>query len=145
MTTTQKTFAATAPELFSVLVEPETYPEWLVGAKRIRSVSPAWPEPGSSFEHVVGFGPLAIPDHTRVLDVDPPRSLTMLVKVRPLLEAKVNFSIEPHPVGSLLTMTENPVGVFTAISPIAQPLIRARNERSMQRLVKVVARVHAAR
>src|SRR4051812_41318490 len=53
-------------DIFSVLLDPYTYPEWLVGAQRIRSVDDAWPEPGTAFHHVVGFGPIKVADSTRV-------------------------------------------------------------------------------
>ena len=41
---------------FNVLVDPTTYPSWLVGAEEIRAVSDDWPAVGSRFNHVVGCG-----------------------------------------------------------------------------------------
>jgi len=139
MRVTEQAFATTEPVLFQVLTNPDTYPEWLVGAKRIREVSPDWPSPGSYFKHVVGFGPIAIPDRTTVLDIQETSMLKLLARARPLLKAEVLFDIHPHPDGCFLRITETPVGPFKFLSPLLQPLIRARNQRSVQRLVKVVA------
>jgi uncharacterized protein YndB with AHSA1/START domain len=130
----EKNFAVTVSELFDVLVEPETLPRWLIGARRIRSVSDDWPQPASYFEHVVGFGPVKTTDVTTVSNVDPPYRLELLVRARPFIEASVRFEITAIAGGCRLTMTETPVGIYRAISAIAQPLVRARNEGSLDRL-----------
>jgi len=59
---TGREMRASATRAFSVLVDPETYPHWLVGAAEIRDVDDAWPAASSTFEHVVGFGPFRIAD-----------------------------------------------------------------------------------
>ena len=56
---------------FAVLIDPETYPRWLIGATAIRDIDDDWPAPGSKFHHVVGVGPLQIPDDTEVLAIEP--------------------------------------------------------------------------
>ncbi|MCU1366326.1 MAG: hypothetical protein JWN39_1965 [Ilumatobacteraceae bacterium] len=134
MTVTEQKFDITPTALFDVLVDPTTYPKWLVGAKRIREVSPDWPAAESWFKHTVGFGPIAIPDRTTVRDVEAPIMLELLVRARPAIEAIVRFDIVPKTDGCLLRMTETPVGIHKLLSPVMQPLIRARNERSLQRL-----------
>jgi Polyketide cyclase / dehydrase and lipid transport len=139
MTVTEQSFEVSAVALFAVLAEPETYPRWLVGAKDVREVTPDWPAVGSSFKHVVGFGPLAIPDRTTVRKLDAPAMFELLVRARPLLEAVVRFEVEDVGAGSRLRMTETPVGIYRFIAPLARPLIRARNERSLRRLQEVVS------
>jgi len=134
MTVTRRTFTIPAEHLFQVLIEPETYPSWLVGAKNIREVSPNWPQPGSYFKHTVGFGPLAIPDRTTSRRLEPSRLLELFVRARPLIEATVRFEITDVAGGCELVMTEEPAGLYKLASPVAQPLIRARNERSLRRL-----------
>ena len=134
MATTEQTFAVPVPDLFAALANPDTYPHWLVGARRIRSVSDDWPRPLSFFEHTVGFGPILIPDRTTVQAVESPRMLELLVRARPFLEAVVRFEIQSSTTGCTVVMRETPAGVYKAISAVAQPLIRARNERSLQRL-----------
>lgn len=139
MSVTEQDFAVSTTTLFTVLTEPETYPRWLVGAKRIREVTPDWPQVGSDFKHVVGFGPLAFPDRTTVRETAAPTTLELLVRVRPVLEAVVRFQLTSTAAGCTLRMTETPVGIYRFIAPLAQPLIRIRNERSLQRLHDVVA------
>ena len=75
MAVSEQQFSSTVSEVFEVLVTPESYPRWLVGARRIRAVSPDWPQPGSSFQHGVGFGPIAIADRSTVRAVEAPRML----------------------------------------------------------------------
>lgn len=134
MATIERTFTITAKELFDAVTDPETYPRWLVGARKIRAVSPDWPSPNSHFEHTVGFGPIVIADTTSVIDVEPPRMLELLVRARPAVEAVVRFEVEPSPSGCTLRMTETPAGIYKLISAMAQPLIRGRNERSLDHL-----------
>lgn len=134
MATSEQTFAVSVSDLFDALANPETYPHWLVGARHIRSTSDEWPRPQSFFEHTVGFGPIVIPDRTTVQAIDSPAMLELRVRARPFLEAVVRFEIEASTTGCTVVMTETPVGVYKAISAIAQPLIRARNEHSLGRL-----------
>lgn len=134
MATTEQTFSIPTQELFDAVVNPDSYPHWLVGARKIRSVSEDWPSPKSYFDHTVGVGPIVIPDRTSVIAVQPPRMLELLVRARPAVEAVVRFDIEPSPSGCTLRMTETPVGIYKMISAVAQPLIRARNERSLEHL-----------
>ena len=139
MTVTEHHYDVSAARLFAILVHPETYPEWLVGAKDIREVSSDWPRPGSFFKHTVGFGPIKIPDTTSARAVDGPHMLEMLVRARPLIEAVVRFEIASTGATSCqLTMTETPAGPYKFVAPLTQPLIRARNERSLDRLEDLV-------
>ena len=138
MSVTEQKFAISPAALFDVLVDPTTYPKWLVGAKHIREISPDWPAPESWFKHTVGFGPLAIPDRTTLRDVEAPIMLELLVRARPAIEAVVRFDVVPKADGCLLRMTETPAGLYKFVSPLAQPLIRARNERSLRRLRDLV-------
>ena len=140
MTVTEKTFDVSPATLFAAVVEPETYPQWLVGTKKIREVSPDWPEPQSYFKHVVGFGPLAIPDTTTARDIEALHMFELLVRARPAIEAVVRFEVIAKGSGSLLRMTETPVGIFKIAAPLIQPLVRARNERSLSRLASLLER-----
>jgi uncharacterized protein YndB with AHSA1/START domain len=144
VTITERTFDTSADELFAILIDPETYPDWLVGTKKMRDVSANWPVPGSTFTHVVGFGPLALTDRTTLREIDPPWSLELFVRARPALEAVVRFELEAEGTATRLRMTEHMAGLFKLIAPVAEPLIRARNERSLQRLADVVRRGHRA-
>lgn len=134
---TERTFAA-ATVLFAVLLDPYTYPRWLVGTKNIPALSTFWPEAGSYFKHTVGFGPFAIPDRTTVRNVETPHHLTLFVRARPIVEAVVQFDVTTKGSTCTLRMTETPVGVYKVVAPIAVPLSRARYERSLQRLAAYI-------
>jgi uncharacterized protein YndB with AHSA1/START domain len=138
VTVTEKRLQSAPSDVWAALIEPTTYPRWLVGAKRIREVSPSWPDPESWFEHVVGFGPVQVADRTTVRAVDPPTILELLVRARPFLTATVRFEVRSRPVGCVLRMTETPEGIYKIVSAVAGPLLRRRNERSLNRLAAVV-------
>lgn len=138
MSVTERTYEISPETLFATIVDPSTYPEWLVGAKKIREVSSTWPEPGSFFKHAVGFGPIVIPDTTTASAIMRSHMLELLVRARPIIEARVRFDIAAKESGSVLRMTETPVGIFKLVAPVAQRLIRARNERSLDRLAALV-------
>ena len=121
-----------------MLIDPKTYPRWLIGAKRIRSVSPAWPQVESYFEHTVGLGPLVILDRTTSTLFEDGRALELFVRARPLLEATVLFEIESFTDGCRLRMTETPSGLYKVLSPLVQPLVAVRNKRSLENLASLL-------
>ena len=142
MATVRHHFDAAPEDVFAVLIEPRTYPDWLIGAAKIRDVDANFPSPGSKFHHVVGVRPFAIPDHSEVLDVEPDRSLTLLVKARPLFSGVVIFEITGDEDGCVLTCTEEPTFpvLKDLMRPLVDPLIHARNTkslRSMETLVEI--------
>jgi uncharacterized protein YndB with AHSA1/START domain len=122
-------------EVYTVLADPETYPDWLVGAERIRAVDPAFPRPGSTFEHSVGPTPATtIDDRTESLDAEPNRHLSLLVHAGPF-HGKVDFHVEPAaPGGTTITFTEQPTGPLAVITPFLRPTLYARNRRSLRQL-----------
>jgi uncharacterized protein YndB with AHSA1/START domain len=135
-----RTIAAPVGTVYDVIEDPTTYPEWLVGAKRIRGVDPSWPRPGSEFEHEVGGGPVKVHDTTEITLDRPERELRLIARARPLFEADVRFEVAPDATGTLVRMSERPRGIFVVTAPFARPLVRARNERSLRRLGEYVAR-----
>jgi hypothetical protein len=132
--------AASPEAVDSILSEPDTYPAWLVGARRMRGVDADFPAPGSGFDHEVGGGPVRIDDRSDVIDRDPGRRLRMIVRARPLLVAEVDFQLEPVDGGTCVRMTETPKGWHRWYAPLVEPLVRLRNERSMQRLAHLIER-----
>ena len=134
MTTVQVTLAAPRPDVWAALVDVRTYPTWLVGARRIRSVDDDWPAPGTAFHHVVGFGPITIADATRSVAVDPERRLELVVRARPAVEATVVFELRDAAEGTLVTMEEHPIGVHRILAPVLAPLTQARNRASLAQL-----------
>lgn len=138
MAISEADFSVSVSDLFDVIVDPETYPRWLIGTRRIRAVSDDWPSPQSSFKHSVGFGLLMIADVSTLRAIQPPVMMELLVRARPVLEAVVRFELAPTSAGSRLTMRETPIGVCSVLAAVAQPLIQARNEASLHRLRALV-------
>jgi uncharacterized protein YndB with AHSA1/START domain len=126
---------------FDTLVDPKTYPEWLVGAREIRAVDDDWPEPGSRFHHRVGLvGPITVEDFTRCLETERPSRLVLEVRVRPFGRGRVTFSVTEagerggNPV-TRITMEEVPIGFLAAAKPALDPITEARNRASLNALV----------
>lgn len=134
MATVETTIAAPRADVWAALIDVRTYPTWLVGARRIRSVDDGWPSPGSAFHHVVGFGPVRIADSTRCVDADPERRLELLVRARPAVEATVVFELADAVEGTRVTMEEHPIGLHRLLAPVLTPLAQARNRASLDRL-----------
>lgn len=126
-----------APEaVFACLVDAESYPSWLVGARQVRVSDPSWPRSGSSFQHEVGAGPVQVHDETSVSGIVPDRALDLIVRARPLFEADVHFDLFPSGTGTRLRMTETPRGPFRPLAPLIAPLVKLRNDRSLSRLAR---------
>lgn len=134
-------FDAAPEDVFAVLVDAERYPDWLVGAAKIRRVDHNWPSPGSAFHHEVGVRPFVIPDNSSVIDVEPNRTLVLHVKARPIFGARVTFRITGDGDGCVLTCEEEPTirSIGNALRPVLDPAIHARNQRSLRSMERLVA------
>lgn len=120
--------------VFEVISDPTTYPDWLVGAQRIRDVDHAFPAPGSEFAHSVGPAQgVTVDDSTEVLAADPPYRLAMHVRAG-VFEADVELVVEPNGDGSTVAFRERPTGAAAAVTPFLRPFLRARNAESLRRL-----------
>lgn len=136
------THHSTAPPaaVFAVLADGERYADWVVGAKKIRSVDAHWPTPGAELRHKVGAGPLAIRDRSTVQAVDPGRSITLKVRARPAGVARVHIELEPAADGGTeIRMEESPIeGVAKTIdNPFQRLLLRGRNVEALRRLANI--------
>jgi uncharacterized protein YndB with AHSA1/START domain len=129
--------AAPPSEVFDVLAEPRTYPEWLVGAKRIRDVDADFPSKGAEFDHTVGAGPVSIDDSTEVLEVHRPDRLKLLVKAGHF-NGEVEFLVLPSPKGTEVRFRERPIGPPAALTPLLRPSLQARNGESLKQLRELV-------
>jgi uncharacterized protein YndB with AHSA1/START domain len=133
---------APAPDVFDALGDARTYPDWLIGAKRIRRVDDGWPAEGSSFHHTVGAGPAVINDRTTILAFDRPHELRLRAGVGPFGDAFVRFTVEQvdRPTRTRVVFTEEPAsGVLRlAWRTLGQPIMRlgiwGRNAASLDRL-----------
>lgn len=126
-----------SPErVFEVLLDPYSYPRWVVGAQRIRSVDPEWPAPGSKFHHSVGVGPARLSDSSKLVDLDPPHRLRLEVRFRPIGVADVVFAVEPLDPGCVVTMIEEPKGgpFWKFWNGLIDLAVQGRNEITLHRL-----------
>ena len=141
MTQVTRTLQHPIDEVFAVLVDPWTYPDWLVGAKEMRSVDATWPVPGASFHHRVGLGgPLSIADSSTCLEVVTPNRLVLEVRARPAGRGKVTFRLtSPTPATTEVAFAEEPLGAARLLTPVAAPLAVLRNHRSLQHLERYLA------
>ena len=139
MSTVQVIIDAPPEDVWDALVDVRTYPDWLIGARRIRAVDDGWPAPGTAFHHTVGIGgPLTISDRTRSVAVDPTRSLELDVRARPLVHATVRFELRPAGGGTEVAMEEHPIGIHRLLAPVMTPLAHARNRASLEKLERRV-------
>jgi uncharacterized protein YndB with AHSA1/START domain len=138
MATSERHFDASPAEVFRALTDAERYPQWLVGARVVDVNDRRWPRPGSSFDHQVGAGPVTVADSTVVTGNEPNHRFDLVVRARPFLEADVHFVLTPHEGGTLLTMEESPRGLFKLAAPLIAPMVRVRNDRSLQHLADLI-------
>jgi uncharacterized protein YndB with AHSA1/START domain len=140
MAYTSRTLAAPRSAVWGVLIDPRTYPDWLIGAARIRDVDDTWPRPGSQFHHRVGIGWFSIPDHSEVLDIEPGRMLRLLVEARPFIAGIVTFVLVSDSTGTAVAIEEEPRlrTIGNVVRPVMDPTIHHRNHRSLRRLDRIV-------
>jgi uncharacterized protein YndB with AHSA1/START domain len=136
MSTTTRTAHCRPEEVFAVLEDGWLYPQWVVGAARMRAVDDAWPQPGSRLHHSVGPWPLLIDDTTSVLEYEPPRRMVLQARAWPAGEARVEITVEPTPDGCLLRIAEDASrGPATLIPPaLRRPMLHWRNTEALRRL-----------
>jgi uncharacterized protein YndB with AHSA1/START domain len=126
--------AASPAEVWAVISDPTTYPDWLVGAQRIRGVDPAFPQPGSEFQHSVGATKgTTVDDRTEATEADPPHRLGLEVHAGPFT-ADVELLVLPSPDGSEIRFSERPKGPWRLLTPVLRPVLHARNAESLRRL-----------
>jgi uncharacterized protein YndB with AHSA1/START domain len=137
---TSRQIDASPADVFAVLIDPETYPDWLVGTDRIRHVEPDWPAIGSKFHHVVGFGPFKIADSTEVIGVVEGRMLRLKVRARPFISALATLRVVGESRRCVVTFEEEPAirTIGNLVRPVLDPMTHVRNHRSLRRLARVV-------
>ena len=132
---------ATPEEVFGVLADPERYPDWVVGADKIRDYDEEFPAVGSRFHHKVGPGPVNIRDYSEVLEVDPPHRLVLKAKARPLGTATIELDLRESADGTEVRMQERPGDRLTSLfvgNPVADTALRVRNAEGLARLKRLV-------
>ena len=129
-------------QVFDVLDDACAYPRWVVGARRVRSVDPSWPEPGSEFRHALGTPVGELRDSSKVLERDRPRRVVLEVRFRPTGVARVEVRVSVDGAGSTIVIEETPTSGPAAWLPrfVTDPLLTVRNAIGLQRLRHEVER-----
>ena len=131
--------AAPPADVFSVLSDPEAYGDWVVGSRRIRGADAGFPAVGTRFHHQVGVAPLVLNDHTEVLENQAPNRLVLRAKTRPFATARVELKLLPDEAGTRVVMHEGAGDLASRLllNRLTDPLVHARNARSLQRLRRI--------
>ena len=138
-TRAQIEFDADRETVFAHLVDPTTYPHWLVGAQKVLSVDEAWPAPGSAFHHRVGFGPATIQDRTVIVTCRAPDELLLRAEIGPFGSALIRFRLEGSAPTTVLFDEAPDSGFIKRLGSTVgrwalKPTAWGRNQRSLQRL-----------
>jgi uncharacterized protein YndB with AHSA1/START domain len=133
---------ATRERVFAVLGEPERYADWVVGTRAVRDADESFPERGSRFSARVGTGPATLDAVTTVLEHEEPRRLVLRTRLRRLGAAQIDLELEERGAATVVTMRERAVGdpISRFAQSLGEPLVTARNRRSLQRLKQLVER-----
>ncbi|HET7429623.1 MAG TPA: SRPBCC family protein [Gaiellales bacterium] len=140
MAVTMIVIEAPPDAVFDVLSDGHLYAEWVVGAHHSCPIDPRWPEPGATLVHRSGIPPVTLQDTTSVISSDRPARMRLEARVRPLVIATVDLTIEPHVDGSIVSMEERVVGGLARHAPgwVNDAAFRRRNRASLSRLRAIV-------
>lgn len=129
----------TPDDVFATLADGWLYPVWVVGAARMRDVSPTWPEEGSKIHHSLGIWPVLVNDETEIVEWTPSRRMRLRAKAGPLGRGVVLIEVRPYADGCLIRMSEEPVTGVVRYMPdfLWAPLLRARNRETLRRLAAI--------
>jgi carbon monoxide dehydrogenase subunit G len=126
--------------VFRVLADARRYPQWVLGASRIRTIDGDWPEPGARFGHKIGIWPFRISDETKVVDREGERRLTLRAEIGAFGAATVDLVLEPVGVGRTeVSLVERPVtGPISWVhNPLQDVAFWVRNWISLQMLKRI--------
>jgi uncharacterized protein YndB with AHSA1/START domain len=139
-------FPVPIDQVFAVLSDPESYAYWVVGSDSIRTADPSWPAVGAKLHHRIGVGPFKLNDNTEVLEVTPPVHLVLQARARPFGTARVTLDLVDLGDGTQVTMVEGPGDAVSRVlfNPVADVLLRRRNDEALRRLGELAGRRAAA-
>lgn len=133
--------SAPRESVFAVLAEARRYADWVVGTSSVRDVDESFPERGSRFGARVSVGPVSDDAVTTVLECVDPRRLVLRTRTRRLGAAQIELELEERgEEATLVTLRERAVGnqLVRLAQTLGDPLLSARNRRSLQRLQELV-------
>jgi uncharacterized protein YndB with AHSA1/START domain len=128
------TVAAAPAAVYAAITDPETYPDWLAGAQRIRRVDPDFPREGTRFDHEVGASDsLTVNDDSTAVIDDPPHRFQLEVHVGPVT-GLVDFQLRAVDEGTEVVFRESLTGRLGLAMPVLRAAIHTRNKASLERL-----------
>ncbi|MDP1795496.1 MAG: hypothetical protein Q8K63_15260 [Acidimicrobiales bacterium] len=134
---TRQRVEAPRDDVFNLLADPRTYPDWLVGAQRIRDVDDEFPAEGTKFEHSVGpTEATTVDDNTEVIETHGHRQLMLEVHAGPF-KGEVEFDLRKRGEATEVVMREKPIGPAALLTPFIRPILALRNQRSMRQLAYI--------
>jgi hypothetical protein len=138
-TGTARTMNCTPDDVFATLADGWLYPTWVVGAARMRDVSPEWPEAGAKIHHSLGIWPILLNDESEVVEWSPPTRMRIRAKAGPFGRAVVVLEVRPRPDGCVVRVGEEPVTGPARVIPAFfwAPFLRARNREILRRLAAI--------
>lgn len=139
MAVNSRHFEGLTPEdVFRVLGDGHTYAYWVVGTRKVRDVTGAWPAPGSAIHYTVGHLPLRKDDRTTAVECERPRRLKLEAHAWPLGSLHIELRVEPAPSGCTVTLEEGPKkGLLKTVhNPLMDLAIKVRNVETLRRLEK---------
>lgn len=125
--------------VWDVLSDGWTFSNWVVGNSHIRAVESEWPRVGARLFHASGPWPLVTRDETVVEKCQPNERLVLLVRGRPVGEARVVLELNDENNGCRVTMHETPIagpGKWLH-NPATEALLARRNTETLDRLAAV--------
>jgi hypothetical protein len=101
---------------------------------------------GAKLHHRIGAGPFKLNDNTEVLEVTPPVHLVLQARARPFGTARVTLDLVDLGDGTQVTMVEGPGDAVSRVlfNPVADVLLRRRNDEALRRLGELAGRRAAA-
>jgi uncharacterized protein YndB with AHSA1/START domain len=133
--------SAPRERVFAVLGDARRYTDWVVGTSSVRDADESFPARGSRFGARVAVGPVNDDAVTTVLECDEPRRLVLRTRTRRLGAAEIELELEERGEDvTLVTLRERAVGnqLVRLAQTLADPLLSARNRRSLRRLQELV-------
>jgi uncharacterized protein YndB with AHSA1/START domain len=136
MATVDTHIAASPDDVFRLLADGWTYPQWVVGTSHMRAVDESWPAVGAKLYHATGVWPAVIRDHTRVDDVIAGEKIVMTARGYPFGQAEVELTLSAEDGGTRVVMREEPTGrgAFLLRNPIVDAALTRRNIETLVRL-----------
>lgn len=132
--------SAPPERVYAVLSEARRYADWVVGTRAVSAADERFPERGSRFGARVAVGPVTTDAVTTVLERDEPRRLVLRTRARRLGAVEIRLELEERGAATLVTLHEHALGTPLArfVQSLGDPLLTARNRRSLQRLKELV-------